>query len=211
MTQLPIFPLNAVLFPNTPLPLHIFEERYQLLVARCIKDQLPFGVVYQRGERMERIGCSARVDRVLKDYGDGRLDIVTIGSRRFSIESLDSSQPYLQALVRFLADRDTILTEPADDLVGAAIDAILRYSYYSEIDVDRDALTGLSAGELSYLIAGIDEIGLETKQILLEIDGPLRRLRRSVDALTQVTDQLVTIAALRKTIGDDIDMGAMKN
>jgi Lon protease-like protein len=211
MTQLPLFPLNAVLFPNTPLPLHIFEERYRLLVERCIKEQLPFGVVYNRGEKIEQIGCSARIDRVLKEYDDGRLDIVTVGRRRFSIESLDTSLPYLQALVRFL-DESEESEEPGPDAVEAgAIDAVLRYSFYSEIEIDRDALRELTVKELSFLIAGIDEVGLETKQRLLEIDSPSRRLRHAVEALDKVTEQLVALMSLKKAIGDDVDISTMKN
>jgi Lon protease-like protein len=211
MTQLPLFPLDAVLFPNTPLPLHIFEERYRLLVARCIAEKLPFGVVYNHGERVEQIGCSARIDRVLKEYGDGRLDIVTVGQRRFSIESLDTSRPYLQALVRFLDESDDGEGPGAEELSAVAMDALLRYSCYSEMEIDRESLRKLSIKELSFLIAGIDEVGLETKQLLLEIDSPARRLRHSVAALNQVIEQLVTLMSLKKAIGDDVDMGTMKN
>lgn len=211
MTRLPLFPLNAVLFPNTPLPLHIFEKRYRLLVARCIEEKLPFGVVYHRGEKMEQIGCSAQVDRVLKRYDDGRLDIVTVGRRRFSIESVDTSRPYLQALVHFLdesqEDEDTADTS----LATAAIDAMLRYIYYAEKEIDRDALQELTVTELSFLIAGIDEMGLETKQHLLEVDSPVSRLEESVEALEKVTQQLVSLMSLRKATGNDVDMGSMKN
>ena len=211
MTRLPLFPLNAVLFPNIPLPLHIFEKRYRLLVARCFEEKLPFGVVYHRGEKMEQIGCSAQVDRVLKRYDDGRLDIVTVGRRRFSIESVDTSRPYLQALVHFLdesqEDEDTADTS----LATAAIDAMLRYIYYAEKEIDRDALQELTVTELSFLIAGIDEMGLETKQHLLEVDSPVSRLEESVEALEQVTQQLVSLMSLRKATGNDVDMGSMKN
>ncbi|MBU8913746.1 MAG: LON peptidase substrate-binding domain-containing protein [Spirochaetales bacterium] len=211
MTRLPLFPLNAVLFPNTPLPLHIFEERYRLLVARCIAEKLPFGVVYHRGEKMEHIGCSAQVDRVLKRYDDGRLDIVTIGQRRFSIEAVDTSRPYLQALVHFLSESEEDEESADTGLATAAIDAMLRYIYYAEKEIDRDALRELTVTELSFLIAGIDEMGLETKQHLLEVDNPVSRLEESVEALEQVTQQLVSLMSLRKATGNDVDMGSMKN
>lgn len=211
MTRLPLFPLNAVLFPNTPLPLHIFEERYRLLVARCIAGKLPFGVVYHRGEKMEQIGCSAQVDRVLKRYDDGRLDIVTVGRRRFSIESVDTSRPYLQALVHFLDESEESEDTADTNLATAAIDAMLRYIYYAEKEIDRDALQELTVTELSFLIAGVDEMGLETKQRLLEVDSPVSRLEESVEALEQVTQQLVSLMSLRKATGNDIDMGSMKN
>ncbi|MEE8440898.1 MAG: LON peptidase substrate-binding domain-containing protein [Spirochaetia bacterium] len=211
MTQLPLFPLNAVLFPNTPLPLHIFEQRYRLLVARCVAEKLPFGVVYHRGEKMEQIGCSAQVDRVLKRYDDGRLDIVTVGRRRFAIESVDTSRPYLQAFVRFLDESEEDEESADANLTTAAMDAVLRYAYYAEKEIDRDALRKLSVTELSFLVAGIDEMGLETKQHLLELDSAVSRLEESVEALEQVTEQLLTLMSLKKAIGDDVDMGGMKN
>lgn len=211
MIHLPLFPLNTVLFPNTPLPLHIFEERYRILVAKCIESEQPFGVVYHKGEKLEQIGCSARIERVLKRYEDGRLDIVTIGSQRFSIESVDTSEPYLQGLIRYLDESDEPSAGDPDELVTAAIDALLRYAYYAEIEVERDALGELSMSDLSFLIAGIDDVGLETKQRLLEIDGSALRLRESVAALDAVTQQLVTLLSLKKAVGDDVDMGSLKN
>jgi len=211
MTQLPLFPLNAVLFPNTPLPLHIFEERYRLLVARCIAEKLPFGVVYHRGEKMEQIGCSAQVDRVLKRYDDGRMDIVTIGRRRFAIESVDNSQPYLQGLVRFLDESESDEGSAGTNLATAALDAVRRYAYYAEREFDRDELRELSVTELSFFVAGIDEMGLETKQRLLEVNDAVSRLAESVEALEQVTEQLATLMSLKKAIGEDVDMGSMKN
>lgn len=211
MTQLPLFPLNAVLFPNTPLPLHIFEERYRSLVDRCIAEKLAFGVVYHRGERMEQIGCSAQIDRVIKTYDDGRLDIVTVGRRRFAIESVDTSQPYLQALVRFLDENEDGDGSTEIDLATAAIDAVLRYAYYAELEIDRDGIRELTVTELSFLIAGIDEMGLETKQHLLEVDSSIGRLQESVEALEQVTKQLATLMSLKKAMGDDVDIGSMIN
>ena len=211
MTQLPLFPLNAVLFPNTPLPLHIFEERYRLLVARCIADKRPFGVVYRRGEKMEHIGCSAQVDRILRRYEDGRMDIVSVGRKRFSIESVDTSQPYLQALVTVLdggeQDADTV----DSSLATNAIDAMLRYAYYAELEIDREAMHDLNVTDLSFLLAGVEEMGLETKQRLLELDSSVTRLEESVKALELVTQQLVVLANIKKAIGDDVDMGSLKN
>ena len=160
---------------------------------------------------MEQVGCSARIDRVLKRYDDGRLDIVTVGRRRFAIESVDTSQPYLQALVRFLDENEDTDNSSEIDPATGAIDAVLRYAYYAGTEVDRDALRELTVAELSFLIAGIDEMGLETKQHLLEVNSAVSRLHQSVEALEQVTEQLVTLMSLKKAMGDDVDMGSMKN
>lgn len=109
MYQIPLFPLHTVLFPNTPISLHIFEPRYREMVAFCLAAQKPFGVVLIRrgdevGEPAEpyRIGCTARIQQV--DYlPGGEMDLTALGEERFEILSLDgASQPYLTAQVRDL-------------------------------------------------------------------------------------------------------------
>jgi Lon protease-like protein len=208
MTQLPLFPLHLVLFPNFPLPLHVFEERYRVMIRRCIEASEPFGVVCQHGERYETVGCTAVVDRVLKEYDDGRMDIVTVGRERFAIDSVNDAGIYLEATVNYLEDPD----EPEDqELLTKAIDALLRYAYHTEMDVDRDGLRELSTRDLSYLISGVDTLGVQTKQELLEMDSSTGRLRKSVDALEQVTEQLILLAQLQKTLGEDVDINSLTN
>ena len=99
---IPLFPLQLVLFPSVPLPLHIFEERYRTLVNRCLDEQTPFGVVYHQGESMKRVGCTALISDVLKRYEDGRMDILTVGGERFEIVSIDDTGLYLEATIRYL-------------------------------------------------------------------------------------------------------------
>ncbi len=208
MTHLPLFPLNLVLFPNFPLPLHIFEERYRVMIRHCIDQGIPFGVVCQHGERYEKVGCTAVVDQVLKEYEDGCMDVMTVGRERFVIENVDENDLYLSAVVELLADSE----EPDDDgLIKEAVDVLLRYAYYAEMEVDREGLRGLRSRELSYLLSGIDTLGLQTKQELLEVNSHTERLQRVVAALQEITEQLVLFAQLKKTIGSDVDLSSLNN
>lgn len=210
MIELAIFPLNTVLFPNTPLSLHIFEERYRVMITRCIAEKKPFGVVYQHGKQLEQIGCTARIDRVLKRYENGQMDIVTIGRQRFTIEVVANTQPYLQALVQLLEhDHDPDSTRAID--ATRATDALLRHAYYANLEIDREALEALSASDLSYLIASVDGIGLETRQRILETHDVGQRLAAAVAALEAVTEQLLVMFRLKAAIGDDVDMGGITN
>jgi Lon protease-like protein len=102
--KVPLFPLDVVLFPGTPLPLHIFEERYKEMIGECLDDQSPFGVVRAQREGLAVIGCMARIVRVLHEYDDQRLDILCVGNDRFEIELLDNSRDFLQAEVDFFSD-----------------------------------------------------------------------------------------------------------
>ncbi len=85
MPVLGLFPLNIVLFPNASYPLHIFEERYKTLVKEAMGNNQEFGINLVEGGKMFEVGCRVKVTRVLKDYPDGRKDIVVTGTTRYRI------------------------------------------------------------------------------------------------------------------------------
>jgi Lon protease-like protein len=99
--KIPLFPLDLVLFPGVPLPLHIFEPRYRQMAAECLATSAPFGIVRARPEGLAVIGCTARIVRILHRYPDGRSDILTQGIDRFEIEQLigqgGDASSYLEA------------------------------------------------------------------------------------------------------------------
>ena len=99
--DLPLFPLNTVLFPGMILPLHIFEERYKLMIQHCLDEDRPFGVSLIRegkevGERAipHAVGTSALIASVTRADG-GRMNIITIGHERFRLRALGRERPYL--------------------------------------------------------------------------------------------------------------------
>lgn len=102
--KIPLFPLDVVLFPGSPLPLHIFEERYKQMIGDCLASGAEFGVVRAQQEGMAIIGCTAAITRVQHRYPDGRLDILCEGRQRFEIEMLDNTRAFLQAEVDFFTD-----------------------------------------------------------------------------------------------------------
>ncbi len=106
--KIPLFPLDIVLFPGAPLPLHIFEDRYQEMIAECIAMKSTFGVVRAQREGLAVIGCTAEVVRVLHSYPDGRSDVLAQGVDRFEIEQLDNSRSFLQAEVDLVPDTGSI-------------------------------------------------------------------------------------------------------
>ena len=125
MIDLPLFPLRSVLCPGVALPLHIFEHRYRLMVGRCLERGEPFGVVLERdghevgplAGRIADVGTTAIIRRAGR-YPDGRLDILTVGERRFRLEALDSrSEPYLVGRVTMLDEPsgpDAVVAEQAE-------------------------------------------------------------------------------------------------
>jgi Lon protease-like protein len=113
---LPLFPLQAVLFPRTPLPLHIFEPRYREMIGEAIESRTEFGVVLAGKEGIANLGCSAMVDRLVTRHEDGRLDIETSGRRRFEIESIVEERAFLQARIEFFDDDSTEPRPAAEDI-----------------------------------------------------------------------------------------------
>jgi len=103
---LPLFPLSLVLLPGMPLPLHIFEERYKELMADILPENREFGIVFAKEEGIVNIGCTATVQKVVRRYEDGRLDVLASGQRRFEIDSLNEDKAYLQAEVEYFDDEE---------------------------------------------------------------------------------------------------------
>jgi ATP-dependent Lon protease len=103
---IPLFPLRVVVFPRTPLPLHIFEERYKEMVGGAIRDQSEFGIVLAHESGIGNAGCTVKVEKLLQMYPDGRMDIMTRGQRRFEIVTVNEEKDYLQAEVNYFDDDD---------------------------------------------------------------------------------------------------------
>ncbi len=101
---LPLFPLQVVLLPGAELPLHIFEDRYKEMIREVIRDHTEFGVVLASEKGIVNTGCSATVDQVLRQYPDGRMDILTRGRRRFEIVLLNEERSFLRGSVDFFDD-----------------------------------------------------------------------------------------------------------
>jgi Lon protease-like protein len=101
---LPLFPLQVVLFPGGPLPLHIFEERYKEMIAEAIRDQSEFGILLVTGNGLSTVGSTAVVEKVLHEYPDGRLDIMTRGKRRFELLLVNEERNFLRGSVEFFED-----------------------------------------------------------------------------------------------------------
>jgi Lon protease-like protein len=116
---LPLFPLQVVVFPRTPLPLHIFEDRYKDMVGGAMRDNSEFGVVLAKDGGIVNSGCTVTVEKLLQMYPDGRMDVMTRGQRRFEILSLNEEKDYLQAEVNFFDDEDPI--DPSPELRDQAL------------------------------------------------------------------------------------------
>ena len=117
---IPLFPLHVVVFPRMPLPLHIFEERYKEMAGNAIRDNTEFGIVLAREDGIVNAGCTVAVEKVMRMYADGRMDILTRGRRRFEIVSLNQENACLEAEVAYFDDDD--FAAPPEDLRLQAVE-----------------------------------------------------------------------------------------
>lgn len=188
--ELPLFPLNVVLFPGMVLPLHIFEPRYRLMVKDCLEQKAPFGVVLvQPGcllgeERPYQIGTVARI-MTAEQLSDGRFNLLTEGEKRFRILEERHDQPYLVGLVEELADRQAepaaleTLQCKATNLFRRSIRVMLAVAGKEQLRLDLP--TG--AEDLSYLIGYCLDLTDMEKQQLLELTSTIERLELEIAML----------------------------
>ena len=117
---LPLFPLQVVLFPGGELPLHIFEDRYKEMIGEILRERREFGVVLASEKGVVNTGCTATIDKVLRRYPDGRMDILTHGRRRFEILLLNNERVFLQGAVEFFDDENA--EPPPPEILKLAVE-----------------------------------------------------------------------------------------
>lgn len=214
MNRLPVFPLGLVLMPRMPLPLHIFEERYRTMIARCLEEEIPFGVLLHTGTTVQSVGCLAEIESVLNRYDDGRLDVLTVGTQRFNATAMYEDQPYLEADVDIFHDepvppeQETELTSLSD----TAIRDLTEFARVAGYEVDTAMLEGLSPEELSFLLATTDVFSTEEKQQLIELRSTAERMRRATRALDAGRERRAMTQRIQEMLGsDDEDINHLFN
>jgi Lon protease-like protein len=173
---LPLFPLQVVLLPGAELPLHIFEDRYKEMIAEVIRDRMEFGVILASEKGIVNTGCTASIDKVLKEYPDGRLDIVARGRRRFEIVMLNDERPFLRGSVEFFDDEEDLSIPP--ETRQRAIDGfneMQKLTSHERLDLDD-----LGRSQLSFRLAQpVSDLGF--RQTLLATRSEGDRLRQLAD------------------------------
>jgi Lon protease-like protein len=198
--RFPLFPLGIVLLPSEVVPLHIFEERYKLMMGECLETDGEFGIVWLSDDGLRDIGCTARVSQVLKELEDGRMNILVAGGRPFRLLRRIEDMAYPAGDVELLEDADSAPEVEAEaELLELASEAHERYADLVEHVTDErpspDDLEDLDA----YGMAATIEFDPGPKQELLE-------LRSERERLAQVRDLFVSTM---KRIADAEEAGEL--
>ena len=211
---LPLFPLNVVLFPHMPLPIHVFEPRYRQMIADCLEEGHSFGVVAIR-EGSETgpatphdVGTLAKILRIDR-LEDERMNLLVMGTSRFKILQTSSDRPYFRGQVSFIP-------EAGDDLDDTARLTEQTGTAFREYSNLLRELVGQKADEaeppmepelLSYLIAAALNLQLQEKQTLLaeprtdnRLKLELRLLRKEIVLLKQMVAHAAAAGSVRTSL-----------
>jgi Lon protease-like protein len=198
---IPLFPLGLVLMPQIPLPLHIFEERYKSMIGECLAEDREFGIVYFNATDIQAAGCTARILRVIKRYGDGRLDILTRGQRRYLIKEIFDNKAYLEAGITYFDDDEPTDISECHDLAEKGIALLKQFTSELESQEAHDFTEDMDYKSISFLIAGCEGFSHEEKQRFLEMTSTSERLKKSVGSLENIIERMKITAEIHKIIG----------
>lgn len=198
LEEMPLFPLNTVLFPYTPLQLHIFEPRYREMISHCMEEERPFGVVLIReGQEVGGeadtylVGTAARIDKVQR-LSDGRYDILVFGERRFRIREFDESRSYLVGRVEPLIEegyddtpKNHAILARAREMGESVISSLFAGFEMRSVNVTLHE----DAQVLSFFLAGLIQATNIEKQHLLEMTETIERVREIIPLLEKVLSE----------------------
>jgi Lon protease-like protein len=193
---LPLFPLDLVLLPGVPLPLHIFEPRYKEMIKECLDKKSPFGIIRAKQDAFVNTGCTAEVMNVLKTYPDGRMNILVEGQKRFEVLQVNQERSFLQAEVFYLEDE----TDPA-----TAADIEKALALHSEImglaGAKAEESEKTNASQLAYRLAGSLPFDPDFQQALLEMNSEAQRVRAIISFFDRILPALHRSASAKHRAG----------
>jgi Lon protease-like protein len=192
---LPLFPLDVVLFPGTPLPLHIFEPRYKEMIGECLDQKKFFGVIRAQESSLADVGCTAEILAVTKTYDDGRMDIVAQGRERFELLQVNQERTFLRGEILYVEDGPERPTpEERDRAIELHRQILALASAQQDIPDGEDA-------SLSYHLAGSLPLDLDFKQKLLGLRSEARRIQTVIEYFEGILPSLQRAVTIRHKAG----------
>jgi len=167
----PLFPLGIVALPGELIPLHVFEERYKTMMNECMRDEKEFGIVWLSDDGLRETGCACAIERVLERMDDGRMNLLTRGTRPFRVIERQSELAYPAGVIEFLEDREETVDPDLSNQAHEAYAELVRRA--TDSDPDAGDLAELDA----YGMAATVDFGPDAKQGLLDLRSENARLR----------------------------------
>ena len=201
-STIPIFPLKLVVYPDSKYPLHIFEERYKILLQKCLKENSGFGIVSSINNRISDVGVYVKVNEILKTYLNGELDIVVQGIERFLINSTTlHSDGYYLANIEKYKDENIIIDQRLSQELEAEFEEIIELANYKLEDV---FWSNLKSTQLkSFKIAEKSGLTYEQQQELLILKNENERLNYLISYFNSIKDKVDRADVVKKIIMND--------
>jgi Lon protease-like protein len=162
--RIPLFPLDLVLMPGAELPLHIFEPRYKVMIARCLEEKLEFGLILAANQSVATMGCTAEIVQKIREYPDGRMDILTAGRAVFHLIELIEDNEYYEATVEYAVD-DTFARDSEQEVQLVQLFDRCHAQMFGRPWANPG---DLEPAGLAYRLAAMLPVELEKRQALLE-------------------------------------------
>lgn len=199
---IPIFPLNLVVFPDSKYPLHIFEERYKILLQKCLGGRSGFGIVASIDKRISDVGVYVKVTEILKTYLNGELDIVVQGVERFLINStsLHPDGYYIADVDKY--DDENIIVDPRlNDELQSEFEEIVELANYKLEDAFWNNLKNTNLK--SYKIAEKSGLTYDQQQELLILKNENERLSYLINYFILLKDKVDRADTVKRIIMND--------
>ncbi|MDX6688803.1 MAG: hypothetical protein QOG15_260 [Solirubrobacteraceae bacterium] len=184
VSDFPLFPLGLVALPHEYVPLHIFEQRYRTMFEECLERESEFGIVWTVEDESKSVGCACKITEVLERMEDGRLNVLTRGTRPFRIVERQNDRPYPSGIVEFLEDKVEVADEAVAEAAHGAYTALLVQATETEPDPAE------IAAKTAYEMAATVDFGLDAKQGLLDLRSENARLRLATRLFRAATKRL---------------------
>jgi len=187
--NLPLFPLNIVVFPLSKYPLHIFEERYKILVNKCIQEKTGFGIVAKLKDEISSIGVYVEVTDIIKTHTSGEIDIIVTGKKRFYRKSLDMHRDGY-----YISDID-VFEDVDSDINFILYDELVEKlkSLFEKFDLhlDNSYWQNLENSKLkAFKVAEKSGLTIEQQQQLLAMKNENKRITFLIDHIQQLDKKL---------------------
>ncbi len=207
-TIIPLFPLPLVVCPGESLPLHIFEERYKEMIAYCRGNESQpaslFGVSLAYNNKLYSIGCAVKIENIVKEYSDGRLDVINIGMKRYKMNEIYKDKSYVRASIDYFEDDESVDIDPL--LVEKAINLHKKLNELIKGEAESQVIP--EGQEVSFFLAHSAGFDVLQKQQVIEMLSENKRLEFLIEHFEKVIPEIERTEEIKRRV---LSNGHFKN
>ncbi|HYM19592.1 MAG TPA: LON peptidase substrate-binding domain-containing protein [Candidatus Kapabacteria bacterium] len=205
LDRIALFPLGVILFPESRMPLHIFEERYKRLCSSAIEHNEVFGINFIDEERMHSVGCTARIAGITKKYPDGKLDITIEGVRRYEIIQLEQGgqNELSYARIHWIDDEPELRNKELAAEVITLFNELCDVAYKGAVETLEPAIWSAENKLPSFAVAQKSGLMPDQRQTLLLVRSENERLEMLKNHLEALLPKVKEAESMTELIRND--------